>query len=220
MDKEYLKNKKYKEITKSMFQIQEEERNRIARDLHDTSLHDLTYILHKLELLGMDLENNPEKAGNDLIEIKKYLKTTIKNIRNIIFDLRPTVIDDLGLKESLNVFSEWLRNNSKISYVFDIDEIESNKIVQLNIYRIIVECVLNSIKYSECTEIIVKCKIRNEHIYLLIEDNGKGFDIDKNNNRLSYGLYVIKERVNIMDGEINYDVNIGKGSKIQIYIPL
>lgn len=220
MNKEYLKNKKYTYISESMFQIQEEERKRISRDLHDSTLQDLTYISHRLELLGLDIMKNPEKAYSDLDDIRNLLKNSMNNIRNIIFDLRPTVIDDLGLKESLLVFFDWLKSNSKINYIFEIDSFEASNFILLNIYRIIVECVLNSMKYSECTEVVVKCFKEKEHIELYIEDNGKGFDFQNSQNtRLKYGMSIVNERVHIMDGEISYNVSEGIGSKIYIYIP-
>ena len=211
----------YTKISESIFQIQEEERKRIARDLHDATLQDLTYIFHKMELLGLYIEKDPLKANLELVSIKNSLKSTINDIRNIIFDLRPTILDDLGLKESFDVFFQWLYENTSFQFDVDIDGIELIHIKRLNIYRIVVECVMNAVKYSEGTKIIVRCKNIKDNISILIQDDGKGFDMNNiSNKRVRHGLSIVNERVKVLDGNISIDTNIGKGVKIDISIPM
>ncbi|MBR4083336.1 MAG: sensor histidine kinase [Lachnospiraceae bacterium] len=208
-------------ISKSIFEVQETERKRIARDLHDTTLHDLTYIYHKLELLSLYIENDSEKAKTELMNIKKSLKHTMNDIRNIIFDLRPAILDDLGLKEAFGVFFNWLRKNTKFQYILDIDTIDVDKDIFLNIYRIVVECIMNAVKYSGGTQIRFLCKKFKNEIVICVEDNGKGFEKNNiSNTRISHGMSIVRERVKILNGSITYTTDIGSGLKIDIVIPL
>ena len=130
------KDKFNTKISESIFTVQEAERKRIARDLHDATLQDLTYILHKLDLLGLYVENDSEKVNLELKHIKESLKKTMNDIRHIIFDLRPAILDDLGLREAFDVFFTWLKNNTTFEYVLDIENIYTDKLILLNIYRI------------------------------------------------------------------------------------
>lgn len=215
------RDNKYTNISEFIFQVQEEERNRIARDLHDFSLQDLTYILHKLELLGLYMDENINKAKEELLVIRKSLKKSINDIRNVIFDLRPTTIDDLGLREALEVFFVWLKENTDFNYVTDIDEINIDNETSLHIYRIVVECVLNAVRYSKGSCINVRCKDMNDEIRIYIEDDGIGFE--KNNvinNRVNHGISIVGERVSILNGNITYNTALNQGVKIDICIPV
>ena len=85
----------------TIFKVQEEERQRIARDLHDTSLQNLTHLIHKIELSSLYIDKDPIQAKLELSIVEKSLRKTIEEIRNIIYDLRPMSFDDLGLKNAL-----------------------------------------------------------------------------------------------------------------------
>ena len=214
--------KKSTKNNKLVLMIQEAERQRIARDLHDITLQDLTHIVHQLELFGLYIQKDPLKANIELLSIKQGIKTAIDDVRDIIFDLRPMTFDDLGLKETLEAFFQNLKNTSKIEFITDIDDIESNEqIVLLNIYRIIVECVLNAVKHSKGTHIICKCKNNGDFCSILVEDNGVGFSKDdvliKKNH---FGLSVMNERVTMLDGVIKFETKVNEGTKIFIRIPL
>lgn len=84
----------------TIFKVQEEERQRIARDLHDTSLQNLTHLIHKIELSSLYIDKDPIQAKLELSIVEKSLRKTIEEIRNIIYDLRPMSFDDLGLKNA------------------------------------------------------------------------------------------------------------------------
>lgn len=208
------------EISKSIFEVQENEKKRISRELHDAIMQELTYISHKLELLGLYIENDTDKANKELVHIKSALKKTMNEIRNIIFDLRPTILDDLGLKEALLVFINLLKENTTFDFIVDIDSIEADKDILLHIYRIVIECVMNAVKYSKGTQIKLLCKRNKDEIILCIEDDGIGFERNNiTNTRVSHGLSIINERVKIMNGNFLYKTNIDEGLHIDITIP-
>ncbi len=202
--------------------IQEEERQRIARDLHDTTLQDLTHIVHQLELFGLYINSDPLRANMELISIKSGIKSVIEDIRNVIFDLRPMIFDDLGFKNTLESFLIDLKSKTDIKFIIDIDNIVANdQFLLLNIYRIAVECLHNSVKHSEASTINFSCKIIDNNCHMIIKDDGKGFVMDENIfQKNHFGLYVLQERINVLNGTIDFQTGEGNGTKIYIQVPL
>lgn len=200
--------------------VQENERQRIARDLHDASLQTLTHMVHQLELCDLYLDEDITKARLELLSTRKNLKTVIEEIRNVIFDLHPMTFDDLGLKQTYENFFDTLKRYSSFEFDITIDEIvDKNSYLLLSVYRIGRECVMNSIRHSKGSKIVFQCIEKDGLIYLYVEDNGIGFtenDVTQKMNH--YGLTVIKERVKVLNGTINIVSN--HGTKIEITIPI
>lgn len=208
----------------SILDAQEKERQRIARDLHDTSLQNLTHLVHKVELSSLYIDEDPVKAKLELATVEKGIRKVIEEIRNSIFDLRPMSVDDLGLKETIEKLLSVLNQDMQFHMVTDIDQIDtgqstpSMKILFISIYRIIQECVQNSLKHSGGNEITVKLKERDTSYWIIVRDNGKGFDINEALKKdRHFGLSVIRERVYFLGGTINIDAN--DGAFIEIEIP-
>lgn len=208
----------------SILDAQEKERQRIARDLHDTSLQNLTHLVHKVELASLYIDDDPVKAKLELATIEKRIRKVIEEIRNSIFDLRPMSYDDLGLKEAIEKLLFVLNQDRQFHMVMDIDPIDTKQpdpsihVFYISIYRIIQECVQNSIKHSGGNEITVKLKEHDNSYRIIVQDNGTGFDIDEaSRKKKHFGLSVIKERVYFLGGSINIDTH--DGTSIDIEIP-
>ena len=208
----------------SVLEIQEKERQRIARDLHDSSLQNLTHLVHKIELSSLYIDQDPIKAKLELATVEKNLRKVIEDIRNSIFDLRPMSFDDLGIKETIEKMLLMINQDQKFQIETDIEDIRPNisdskrMIILLSIYRIIQECVQNSIKHSEGNRIKVCLKDKKDSYEINIHDNGIGFDMNeavKKDNH--FGLSVIKERVLLLNGQI--EMNTQNGTFIKIDIP-
>lgn len=207
----------------SVMDVQEKERQRIARDLHDTSLQNLTHLVHKVELSSLYIDQDPVKAKLELATIESGLRKVIDDIRNRIYDLRPMTFDDLGLREALcNIFS-LLNQDGKFEILTDIDEIqdgfseEERDFFLIMIYHIIKECVLNAIKHSSGNRIEVSLK-EDEKAYLIkIKDNGTGFDIKEAAKKdRHFGLLVVEERVFLLGGKMRIDTQNGTTIEIEI----
>lgn len=217
------KDKKELKKNLAVINIQEEDRQRIARDLHDTSLQNLAHIIHKIELAGMFIDKDPVKAKLELAVIKKDLKAIIEDIRNTIFNLRPMTFDDLGLKAALERLL--LEFNDKRNYQIqvDIDEIScETQLILVTLYRVVQECFSNIKKHSEADKVIFLCKQKQDMISIDIEDNGKGFsedEVEKKNDK-HFGISVMSERVNLIEGKIVIHSKIGAGTKVHIEVPL
>ena len=199
--------------------IQEKERQRIARDLHDCSLQDLTHLIHKLELCSMEMDDDIVQAKLEIASIRLSLKQIIEDIRNTIFDLRPMPFDDLGVKEVFSRLEENLRTLCDMKIHFKIGEISSDSSVLLmTIFRIIYEGAINSVKHSEGENLYVSLTESSDTISIVIEDDGKGFDVESNKDG-HFGLCILRERVTLLSGSMDITSN-DKGTKIHVFIPL
>ncbi len=204
--------------------IQERERQRIARDLHDTSLQNLTHIIHKIELSSMFIDDDPVKAKLELVSVNKNLRSVIKEIRNTIFDLRPMTFDDLGLRESFERLADHLKESSDFEVFYNIEEINcNNSLVLMTIFRIIEECTNNAIKHSNGSVVFFELKkIAENTCIIIVADNGKSFDAEKvlSEKQRHFGLNILKERVELLCGTMEIDSKPDKGTVIKIMIPL
>ena len=207
----------------SILNIQEEERQRIAMELHDTSLQTLAHVIHQVDLAGIYMEKDIVRSKLELAEVKQNIKVVIEEIRNTIFDLRPMSFDDLGIEETIQRYIEYINKDHNFRIYTDIGNIDTTYyIIMANIYRIIQECISNAIKHSGGDEIYLKCYSENKVCYIEIKDNGKGF-VDgeyEQDGQIHFGLSVMKERVMILNGEIRIDSEKNKGTKIFVVIPL
>ena len=204
--------------------IQERERQRIARDLHDTSLQNLTHIIHKIELSSMFIDDDPVKAKLELVSVNKNLRSVIKEIRNTIFDLRPMTFDDLGLRKSFERLADHLKESSDFEVFYNIEEINcNNSLVLMTIFRIIEECTNNAIKHSNGSVVFFELKkIAENTCIIIVADNGKSFDAEKvlSEKQRHFGLNILKERVELLCGTMEIDSKLDKGTVIKIVIPL
>ncbi len=207
----------------SVLDIQEKERQRIARDLHDTSLQNLTYLIHKTELASLYIDQDPVKAKLELAAVEKDIRKIVDEIRNYIFNMRPILLDGFGLKESLEKLFPNLNQNNKFVVKTEIDDILYEEktpmmdILLMTIYRIIQEGFQNAVSHSDGTEIFVSLKEENDKYKIVIQDNGKGFDLQEvSMKEKHFGISVIKERVFLLNGTIRIESESGTSIKIEI----
>lgn len=207
--------------------MQENERQRIARDLHDSPLQNLTHLIHAIELSALFIDQDPERAKLELMLVGKKIRMIIEDIRNTIYDLRPMVFDDIGFKGAMQNMIDHFKNESNIfiDLIMENDIIIKNDLIYSNIYRIIRECVTNSIKHSEAKEIKIIIKEENNVCYIEVDDDGRGFDIGKDNKK-HFGLQILEERVQLLKGWITIesrfkdDRKTEPGTEIMIGIPI
>lgn len=205
---------------------QEQERSRIARDLHDSVVQALTNLVHKSEICTKIVDVDSIRAKLELEIMAKTLRDTIGEMRNIIYDLRPMSFDDLGLDVTLERVLKDIDNstNMNVSLRIEGEKSQLSNIVQLTIFRIVQECTSNSIKYSKGNNLTVKLRYGIEELYLEIADDGEGFAENKDNSsgnmRTGFGLNMMKERVALLSGNIEIETEAGKGTVIKVHIPV
>lgn len=204
--------------------IQEKERQRIARDLHDTSLQNLAHLVHKIELASMYIDKDILQAKLELVTINKNLKAVIDEIRNTVFDLRPMSFDDLGLKESFErLFTRLKETNTSFDFDAKVDTIIcDNDLILMTIYRVVQEACSNAIKHSKGNKIKIVIEQRDNNCNIMIKDNGIGYSIDEVMKKKDkhFGIAVMKERVKLLAGNISFQSVINEGTEIKMCIPL
>lgn len=201
-----------------IIEIQENERRRIARDLHDTTLQNLTHIMHQIELGEMKIDKDVVDAKLELLSVRQNLRNVIDEIRNLIFDLRPMSFDDLGLKETLENLIDIIINYSKYEVKSKIDNIQGSDYFLISIYRIAREALVNAVKHSGGNQILFTCVENEDSVCIIVEDNGHGFSQEDSKVSNHYGLEVMRERVNILKGSM--DISSENGTKIIVNIPV
>ena len=215
-----------------MLDIQEKERQRIARELHDSSVQNLTHLIHIIELSSMFIDQDPIRAKLELASCSKNLKAVIDEMRETIFNLRPMSFDDLGFKQSVEEYVENLKNqfNNETIIKCNICDINSTwgkdkeefDLILVTIYRVIQEALMNALKYSKAEVINLNMNSSDEAFNIVINDNGKGFSLEqviKQKDR-HFGISVMKERVYLLNGDISIETEPGRGTEIKIEIPL
>ncbi len=211
-----------KENLKALY-IQEQDRKRIARDLHDVSLQNLAHLAHKLELAGMMMDKDPVGAKLELHIINKKLHEVIDDIRDIIFDLRPMTFDDLGFRESVERLLSVINAEGQYEIDADLSDVScENDLILMNIFRIIQEILNNIVEHAEAHRIVIRCFQEDHTCHIFLSDDGVGFDEEdlENMEGKHFGISIIRERVNLLRGELLIRSHAGEGTQIQIKIPL
>ncbi len=223
----------YKYDDRKILEMQEKDRQRIARELHDSSVQNLTHLIHMIELSIMYIDKDSIRAKLELENCIKILKSTVEEIREVIFNFRPMSFDDLGFKQCIENFI----SDSKIKYkkceieyqILNLTDIEWKNINKqeinlflLSVYRIIQEAINNALKHSGADKIILNVGTKNDKCYININDNGKGFNFENKSEQEDkhFGLSIMKERINLLHGVISINTDIEKGTEINIEIPL
>lgn len=209
------------DMISNIITVIDRERERIAGDLHDTSLQNIAHLIHLTELCSLYMDEDIIKAKLELNIMKKILKETVDEIREIIFDLHPMTFDDLTLTAALNDLIDSFNKENKFTFHCDIENVPcENNFILSSIYRISREALNNAVKHSNAENIFYSCKCREDICYLLVQDDGIGFDIDSVKNKRHFGLELLKERIFILSGDMKIDSSPGKGTKIEIQFPI
>ena len=206
----------------TILNAQEEERQRIARDLHDTSLQNLIHLIHRIELCGMYIDEDSFKAKSELAMISDGLRDVMSEIRDTVLNLRPMPFDNLGLKDALQRLFERVNEKNDFEIVLDIDDVScENEMLLLCLYRVVQEGLNNIVKHSGANKIIFSCKVLNSVCSINLTDDGQGFDVEESlKEDEHYGLNLMRERVENVDGKISFFSVRGEGTKIQIEVPI
>ena len=198
---------------------QEIEKQRIARELHDSPIQVLTNCIHKVELCNKVIDIDPIRAKLELEILSNTIRSTINEMRSIIFDLRPMAFDDLGFEITLERIITQIRNDCKMNIDIEYSGIKRkiNSITGLTVIRLIQEACNNSVKHSMGKNINISFAYKEENISISIKDDGKGFDLSKESN--GFGLSIMRERVYLLEGKFNIRSN-NNGTEINISLPI
>ena len=208
-------------LSEIIINLNEMDRKRIARELHDSTIQNMVCMIHKVELASKFIDMDPIRVKLELSTMKKLLKENIDELRSLVYDLRPMSFDDLGfdilLKQYLDELDQLYDNEIEYHYDTDLTDVKENCLI--TIYRIIKECCINSIKHSGGAKLSVSITEEKDNLVICISDNGKGFDLSKKSDKYHYGLKIMEDRVTLLKGKVKIISELGKGYEIKIVIP-
>lgn len=209
----------------SVISAQEEERKRIARDIHDGPAQSLANIVMRSEYILKLMEVNPSMVKEELFALIELVRKSLADVRKIIFDLRPMSLDDLGLLPALKRYIEQYQKEYGIFVEMIVmgREYDLDSSIAIAVFRIIQESLNNVRKYAKATQVIIKLEYLNEKINGSIRDNGCGFEVEKalaKKEGSSFGIMGMRERVQLLNGKFEIRSVIGKGTEVIFSIPV
>lgn len=211
-----------------MVEVQEEARKKLARDLHDGPTQSVAAMAMRINLARRMLAKDSNSATDELVKIEELAHRTTKEIRHMLFTLRPLILESQGLTAALEAMAEKMHETFSQVVMINVDErvledLEMGK--QGVIFYIIEEAANNARKHANALHIWVRLKSFEPGIGLLeIEDDGLGFNVEAVNKnydkRGSLGMVNLRERAELVHGLLHIDSAVGKGTRVQVYIPL
>ena len=211
-----------RELAIHLQNIREEERTRIAREIHDELGQQLTGLKMDISWLSKKIVNETIQVNEKFEDTLLLIDETVKTVRKISTQLRPSILDDLGLVSAMEWQSEEFQKRFNIISTFisnkPLIELDSSK--STAIFRIYQECLTNVLRHSQATSVATTIEIHNGILELKITDNGIGFNQTENENKKTLGLLGMKERALIFGGTYQTISEINKGTTILVKLPL
>ncbi|MDX5420411.1 MAG: histidine kinase [Hymenobacteraceae bacterium] len=209
-------------FSQQLIQSQEHERKRIAAELHDSVGQSLILIKNKVLMLKKRVDE-PEKVNQHAEDLTESVTHTINEIRAISYALRPFQLDMLGLTQSIHSLADEVAEASGIALTVEADDVDGlfPKQDEINLYRIVQECLNNIVKHSGATQAKLTLTRNEQVVQLKVEDNGKGMGTVTGTaaNKSGFGLLGIQERINILSGNWVIKEAVPQGTIIHISIP-
>lgn len=206
-----------RELLSSNIQSAEEERLRIARDVHD----ELGGIFSMLSLTIQQVTPETEKNKDTLQQSKQIIQTGINSVRRISHAIIPFELELLGLNQTLANYTESVSTASGIDIHFEFEDVpeETNPIVLLAIYRIIQELLNNTLKYARASSVSISCNRHESQLHLRYSDNGVGVDLSDKKIKRGIGIKNIESRVLALDGNVQFTSSPGQGFNCSLSLP-
>jgi two-component system sensor histidine kinase UhpB len=196
---------------------QEEERARVARDLHDEVNQALTGLLLRLEAAR---EKAPPELANELAEIRSLANRAMQELLSLARQLRPTALDDLGLRAALAGHVTELERQGALEADFEVDGTlgELPPDVQLVVYRVAQEALSNAVRHADAERVTVVLGREDDTVTLAVSDNGHGFAFDQIGTGM--GIGGMRERALLVGGDLQVESRQGEGTRVRLRVPI
>lgn len=214
-------NIELRELSSHLQTIREEERIQIARDIHDELGQQLTGLKMDVYALAKKLPPEDSVVQEKLKDIKELIETIVKSVRKISANLRPSILDDLGLVAALEWQSQEVqtRFGIKVDFTCALPEIDASVGISTGLFRIYQEALTNAVRHANAHLVESSLKMEKERLVLMITDDGKGIEMTAGPKKKSFGLLGIKERVYVMNGSYELNSEPGKGTSLKVSVP-
>lgn len=202
-------------------QAQEAERQRLSRQMHDGPAQTLSNFILQTEIAMRLFDVDQEKAKQELEALRSAATNSFRKVRDFIFELRPMMLDDLGLVPTLKRYADAFKQQSSIQILLSITGVERRLVSyeEVMIFRAIQELLNNAVQHSQALQIKVHLDMAEDHIRVVVDDDGKGFDPDILSDSKGIGLKVIQDRVRMLGGEFKLDSVPGQGTRVAFHVP-
>ncbi len=218
--------RKFRELSSYLLTAQERERKRISFELHDELGQSLSVLKLKLRSIERGLGDHGTRLRSDDVNVFKDIDRIIESIRRLSRDLSPALLEDLGLSGALRwMVEEFARHNNNRVF-FAIEEINDSlsSEAQIIIYRIFQEALTNIGKHADAEQIFVRAEVRNQNVSLVMEDDGKGYDVNgplpENPDERGFGLAAMEERARMLGASLEVQSRPGHGTRIGLTVPV
>lgn len=214
------------QIGERVIKAQEEERRRVAREIHDGPAQAMANVVLRAEITERLLTAGRDEVKQELSQLKELVKESLRELRRIIFNLRPMALDDLGLVPTLNRYLENLREQEGVRVTLKVGgrETRLHSTAEVAIFRMVQEAVNNARRHAQASLIQVRIVYADNHVEISVDDDGIGFDMEKLKSewidRESFGLMSMKERIELLGGTFTVTSVPGEGTRIAAQLPL
>ncbi|CVK18990.1 MULTISPECIES: sensor histidine kinase [Sporomusa] len=205
-----------------IIKAQEEERRRVSREIHDGPAQAMANIVFRAEVCERLMESDVARAKHELGDLREQVRIALKETRKIIFDLRPMTLDDLGLVPTIRKVLETIKERSAVFSEVKVlgTEKRLEPHIEIGLFRIIQEALSNVEKHAKASNIWVRIDFRPSVVSAVVEDDGRGFDTVESVGNESFGLMGMRERINLLRGELTIKSEVGKGTRVFVTVPL
>ena len=201
---------------------QEAERQRLSRQMHDGPAQALSNFILQTEIAMRLLEVDPTQARDELSNLKASAMGTFQKVRNFIFELRPMMLDDLGLIPTIRRYADTFKEQTGLDVNVTIsgEDRRLEPYLEVMVFRAVQELMGNSARHSQATLLKLNIDLTDALIRVSVDDNGKGFDFDSIQKGQSFGIKLIRERTEMLGGSFEVDSAAGKGARIMFSLPV
>jgi two-component system, NarL family, sensor histidine kinase DegS len=209
------------ETVERMIQAQEAERQRLSRQMHDGPAQALSNFILQTEIAMRLFDLDQEKARDELSNLKVSATGTFQKVRDFIFELRPMMLDDLGLVPTLKRYVDAFKDQTGMDIRLVVSGLERRleSYQEVMVFRAVQELLNNAVRHSQASTIKINMDMSESNVKLVVEDDGRGFDAEVLEDRNSMGLKVIRERVDMLGGYFDVESRLGHGTKVTFQIP-
>jgi len=214
-----------KAVVVSIIEAQERERQRLSRQMHDGPAQSLTNLVLQAEICERLFERDPDRARRELAELKESVVSTFKKVKAFIFSLRPMMLDDLGLVPTLKRYVDGLKDSGFSGVTLNVTGKERRvaSYKEVTTFRVIQELHHIASEYGDASNVKISLDIDDDDVRVSVEDDGKGFDLGSALNSAEakrLGLPTLRERVQMLGGEITFDSTPGQGMRVTFGLPV
>jgi len=203
---------------------QEDERKRVAREIHDGLAQTMANVVLRTEIAEMMLGRQEyTTVKEELSDLKLQLRSGLEEVRKIIFNLRPMALDDLGLIPTLRKFVQDFEERTKIRTKFDLIGRETRlpSAMEVAIFRLTQEAFSNVYKHAKATFVSCEVIFQKTMVKIIIQDNGEGFEVEQVSRKGNhFGLMGMRERLELLEGRMDIESKRGAGTKVSLLIPI